>query len=568
MAKQNNFIFGTAIQPLAIAGTASGDLLVGTSGNDAINGLDGNDSLIGLDGNDTLDGGTGADFMIGGMGDDVYYMDNVGDLVWENPGEGQDSVKSSISYALPDNVENLELSGMAITATGNGLNNTLTGDAQDNFIIGGGGSDKMLGGVGSDTYIVDGNDAVTELSGQGTDTVITYSIYTLGDNIENLILAQGQTGTGNGLDNTLTGNYQDNNLDGKGGADSLYGGLGNDTYTVDDPHDVVVEKANEGYDIINAYTSYTLPNNVEALKLQGGNVNLNGTGNALDNSLTGNAGLNILAGGLGNDTYYLGDSSHKDVAKENPNEGIDTVVLATNVYGKAYVLPDNIENLVLSGTNPGIIGNTLNNQLIGNNSNNILDGGIGNDFMIGGAGNDTYIVDSPSDIVIEKVGGGGTDEIKTSASYSLVAAPNIEKITLTGSANINATGNDLANVIASNGGSNVLTGNGGNDNFLFNTALGNSDTIADFTGGADRLSLAKAVFTGLGTKAGQFTANDVRFYAAAGATAAHDADDRVIYDTNTGTLYYDADGNGGGTTVQVAVLTGQPALVATDIWVV
>jgi Ca2+-binding RTX toxin-like protein len=114
----------------------------------------GNDRLIGGAGNDLLDGGYGADTMIGGSGSDTYTVDNPGDVVTENAGQGTDTVKSSVSHTLGDNVEKLVLTGgTAINGTGNPLNNTLTGNGGANTLDGGAGNDILQGGKGNDTYL-------------------------------------------------------------------------------------------------------------------------------------------------------------------------------------------------------------------------------------------------------------------------------------------------------------------------------------------------------------------------------------------------------------------------------
>src|SRR5439155_27080577 len=112
-----------------INGTAGNDSLVGGTGNDAINGFGGNDTLIGLDGNDTLDGGAGADSMDGGPGDDVYFVDNTGDIVVEQQNGGIDEVRALISgYVLPAWVNNLWLLGNATVGTGNEIDNVIKGN--------------------------------------------------------------------------------------------------------------------------------------------------------------------------------------------------------------------------------------------------------------------------------------------------------------------------------------------------------------------------------------------------------------------------------------------------------
>ena len=233
-------------------GTSNADTLQGTAFMDTLNGLGGNDTLYGYAGNDTLDGGSGSDKLYGGSGNDTYVVNSSGDTVTEVTNEGTDTVNSSITYTLGNNVENLTLTGSnTINATGNSLdnvlignsaNNTLTGNAGNDWLDGGAGSDTMKGGTGNDTYVVStSGDVVTENSNEGTDTVRTSISYTLGNNVENLTLtgAGNASGTGNSLSNvilgnsasnTLTGNGGNDTLQGLGGNDTLKGGTGNDTY--------------------------------------------------------------------------------------------------------------------------------------------------------------------------------------------------------------------------------------------------------------------------------------------------------------------------------------------------
>jgi serralysin len=117
-----------------------------------LSGTSGGQTLYGGKGNDTLDGSLDADILIGGKGNDTYVVDNGGDVVIEAAGEGKDTVKSSISYALGDNVENLVLTGTdAVSGSGNALDNALTGNAANNILSGGAGRDTLDGGLGDDT---------------------------------------------------------------------------------------------------------------------------------------------------------------------------------------------------------------------------------------------------------------------------------------------------------------------------------------------------------------------------------------------------------------------------------
>ncbi|MCZ8226657.1 MAG: Ig-like domain-containing protein, partial [Microcystis sp. LE19-84.1B] len=169
-----------------------GILITGTSGNDNLVGGDGNDTLQGLAGNDTLNGGLGSDSLEGGNGNDVYYVDNSGDIVLETvtgSTGGTDLVYASVSYTLPNLVENLTLTGnSAINGTGNTLNNTIIGNNGNNYLLGDAGNDKLDGkagvdtldgGEGNDTYTIDNvNDVIIDSA--GTDTVIAPFSYTLG----------------------------------------------------------------------------------------------------------------------------------------------------------------------------------------------------------------------------------------------------------------------------------------------------------------------------------------------------------------------------------------------------
>src|SRR5262245_37027953 len=154
-----------------------------------------------------------------------------------------------------------------------------------------------------------------------------------------------------------------------------------------------------------------------------------------------------MFGGAGNDTYFVDNAG--DQAIEHADEGIDVVFSTVS-----YTLGANVEKLVLQGSgNLFGTGNGLDNKIFGNSGNNTLDGGAGADMLIGGTGNDTYVVDNTGDTVTENAG-EGTDLVQASVTYMLSA--NVENLTLTGSADINGTGNSLANIITGNSGNNTL----------------------------------------------------------------------------------------------------------------
>ena len=238
----------------SLLGGAGADTLLGGSDHDILKGDADNDRLDGGKGNDTLDGGTGSDTLIGGDGNDIYFVDNARDLITEATGSlsGKDTVKSSITYTLPVNVENLELTGLSsLNGTGSDLANTLQGNDGNNLLdgkngndtlnggdgddtlLGGGGVDVLTGGDGSDTYRVGSTeDRIVETARNGDDDVIESTVnYSLVPNVEVLALIgpAALSGNGNELGNVMEGSEADNTLNGDAGDDSILGHDGNDT---------------------------------------------------------------------------------------------------------------------------------------------------------------------------------------------------------------------------------------------------------------------------------------------------------------------------------------------------
>ena len=286
---------------------------------------------------------------------------------------------------------------------------------------------------------------------------------------------------------------------------------------------------------------------MENLTLRG-IANINGIGNTLANILLGNsgnnildgkAGVDILNGGAGADIYFVGLATDHPAAEfaDSGVTGIDEVRFASTISStltlyagdtgieKVFIGTGSAVTAVTTGTTAlnvnasavtnalWIIGNAGANLLTGTAYNDTLDGGTGNDTLTGGAGNDILI------------GGNGND---------------------------------------------TLMGGSGSDYFVFNTApnaSSNKDIVSDFVTGVDRLQFSKGVFAGLGGIVGSLSIG--QFCSSDSAVSAHDADDRIIYNTTTGALYYDADGIGGSVAVQVAIIgTTHPALAYTDISIV
>jgi Ca2+-binding RTX toxin-like protein len=244
--------------------------------------------------------------------------------VVEGASGGTDTVQSAQTYTLGAELENLTLTGTAaINGTGNALNNTINGNSGANLLDGGAGADAMAGGAGDDTYFVDNtSDTATEAAGAGLDTVRSSVTFTLGSDVETLILT-GSTAT------SATGNGSDNVLDGSqnSAANTLTGNGGNDTYIVGSG-DTVVEKANGGTDTVQSGLTYTLGSNVENLTLIGTSA-INGTGNTANNTLTGNSANNVLTGLGGNDTFLYNRGGGQDTVVDN--SGSDTMLFGATI---------------------------------------------------------------------------------------------------------------------------------------------------------------------------------------------------------------------------------------------
>lgn len=504
-------------------GTTGDDIFTGESIAETINGLAGNDTLNGGGGNDIVNGGAdddaitvgaGVDTLDGGLGTDTLFIDysalNIGRLTIDlRTAFATDGVGKITNAGLTGNITKFEVLGGLSGSAGSDV--VYLGDVATNFTINLNGGDDFFTGGSSDD-VVNG--------GTGNDSL-----------------------KGGGGADSLNGSDGADKLDGGVGGDELIGGKGNDTYFVDDAGDEVFETDNAaggGVDIINSSVDFILGDFQERLILTGTGA-IDGTGNALGNRIIGNSGANDLVGNGGNDL----------------------------LYGKGGA-----------------------DALLGGAGNDILDGGLGADSMAGGAGSDIYYVNDLLDTVSEANGlldAGGTDLVKSSVSFQL--GDYIEKLTLTGTAAIDGTGNARANAIVGNSAANVLAGEGGNDTivagggndqihggaganvlnggngndlFIFDVEEAGSlkDTIKDFSVANDAIGIDMSVFDSFGTDVEGF-ADASRFTT---GTAATTADQRLVYNTGTGMLYYDADGNGAGAQVAIAYLENKAALTADDIY--
>jgi Ca2+-binding RTX toxin-like protein len=396
--------------------------IIGTPDNDSLPGSDQDDVIVGLQGNDTLQGFAGNDLLMGNAGEDSLLGD-----------AGDDDLSS---------------------ASGNDI---LNGGADTDSLNGGADADNMQGGSGNDSYVVDnGGDVVNEGTNQDPgDTVYSYIDYQLPAAIENLTLlgSENLVGIGNAeTGNTIIGNSGNNVLQGRvpvdtqgensGDIDHFAGGQGSDLYNVDDSSDTIFESSNQGFDTVQSYVSYALPDNVENLVFAGvgpaPGTFIVGVGNELDNVFQGNLGDNLFLGESGNDVFfggsvfgenggddtYVGGTGNDQYVIYNPLQdhvveedasGVDLVWS----YATDYTLTSNVENLILASTDDlgraGIngTGNELGNFMQGNELNNTLTGLAGNDYLIGSQGDDALNGGTDNDTYLFNLGDGAdtvTDE--------------------------------------------------------------------------------------------------------------------------------------------------------------
>lgn len=365
--------------------------------------------------------------------------------------QGVDTILSSISLTLPENIEILRLTGSAdLSGIGNRANNTLVGNDGANLLDGGGGLDLLYGGAGDDTYVVrDAGTYIEEKAGEGIDSVLTFmTSHVLGTHFENVAYLGRAAfdGTGNasanrmeggsaadvlrglagddllfggagddvlvgglGSDhliggagsNLLAGDEGDDIIDGRGGNGTLQGGLGDDIFIVDQVGVSIVENLGEGVDEVRtSATTWFLGANLEVLTFIG-EAGFSGVGNALDNGITGGAAGDQLFGEAGDDRLAGLEGNDLLVGGAGSNlldggAGIDHAYYAGGsagvtvnlAIGEAVNASGGLDTLVGM---ENVTGTDHADVLTGDAQGNVLNGGAGDDLIIGGAGADALL---------------------------------------------------------------------------------------------------------------------------------------------------------------------------------
>ena len=606
--------------------------IVGTSGNDSLVGTPGADTIEGLAGNDTLDGNGGSDFLNGGTGNDLYRVDGgdtLADAGGIDTVESQVSwtlaagfenltLTGAAATSGSGNSQNNVITGNSAAnwLRGLGGNDTVSGGEGDdtiNMSIGPGasyGADVIDGGSGVDT--LDYGDAartavVVDLSagsarGGGTGGAGSATL----NGIENVNgSAFNDRITGNDDSNFLFGYLGNDTLDGGDGEDRLDGAGGNDTYIVT-AGDVIGDSG--GIDHVISATSWTLQEGLENLTIVTEEPFAEGEGNSLGNQLRGVGDDIRLYGREGDDRLQ----SQSRFSILEGNEGNDTIVGGRGGFDNMFggegndLLDDRLDDIPAAFSEGGanFAGGAGDDTVFGGAADDLiqLDGNYGRDSIDGGAGRDSVSFESAESAVVVNLaagtasggGPGGTGSATLIRIENAYGGVFDDRLTGNGGANVLSgaeffespfvpDGNDTLMGLAGHdtllggtgndwlqGGtwSDTLTGGAGADSFVYAEAGSNQvDQVTDFAAGIDELLFENAALTALGEE-GAWAPGDERFHSAPGATSGHDADDRLIYNTSTGSLYYDADGSGSGAAQIVAVFQGAPAITASDITVI
>ena len=614
-----------------INGTAGNDSLVGGPGNDTIDGLAGIDTLRGGDGDDTLingevvDGAAGFDteIMPGGI---------AGAGVERIILRGYEGFPPTDAHGNElDNIIIDEGPGVTFLY-GNGGNDTLIGGSGVNYFVFEGdpsgtfddyGQDSVDGGGGVDRLLFEQNEfAVTVDFRNGTVTggspvsasvTFTNIESAFGSQRDDLMFASDRGDDLSGYDgnDTVIGGAGDDNISGDSGFDHppvnpgndrLLGGGGNDGIGGEEGDDWIDGGAGNddlfGDNVVGggwvdrfAFTVAPGASNADTI---GDFVSAEDL-IVLDGTVHANSGASgrFAAGDArfaANSTGTAQDASDRVVYNTSSGElwydadgnGAGSRQLIATLAGAPTLSAVNIEMIngggggggggsVINGTsgNDALVGTAGNDTINGLGGNDTLAGSGGTDFYDGGAGTDSLDFRSAATGVTVSFSGGTLSGgfSGTFASMERVLGSNLDDSLIGGAWGQNLAGQGGVDTVWGASGVDTLWGGGGADAFVFREmGSANADRISDWASGSDEVHLDDSAFTSIGAL-GDFAASDARFNANSTGTAT-DTSDRVVYNTSTGQLYYDADGSGGGARELIATFTGNPTVAATDFSVI
>ncbi|WP_283207429.1 calcium-binding protein, partial [Methylorubrum suomiense] len=480
--------YGGATYNFTVFAEDGDDSVIGGIGNDVLDGGGGNDILIGEDTDfdfasvsgfyafalrDILIGGEGSDVMDGGIGFDFVSYRDAKTSISADLLSGQGGLAVIDGATVSGAESNGDLYVNVEGVIGSAFADVIRGDEGDNVIEGRDGDDRLVGCDGNDTIWgeADPNSKVPAGTGNLKPTadfnpnVCCDPSVPVGQSPEKSYDDRLEGGCGNDLlygqvgHDELFGEEDNDRLDGGDGQDCLVGGVGNDTLIGGRDTDVL--EGGDGNDHLDGGAGFDLI--------------FGGTGIDTVNFGASDAGVTVSLlhwwendGGDASADYiesFLGlmtkDGCSVDAVASSAFLGIVASLGADNTTTQAYTyrLPD----VILGVEN--VRGSAFSDVITGDAGNNVLDGAGGADQMIGGAGSDTYYVDSTGDKAVEANGAVGTDLVVASVSFSL-GGYELENLILTGNANINGTGNSIANTITGNSGANILNGLVGADTMI------------------------------------------------------------------------------------------------------
>ena len=473
---------GAALAGVEYLGTDAADTMTGTGESETLRGLGGDDVMAGGYGDDVLDGGAGNDILYGGFSGAYDWSGAGNDTYLFGRGYGQDVIYDyDTSAGNTDSVRlvGLKQSDVTIRRDNTNLYISVNGAADQLQVAGWGASAayRIERVEFADGSVLDGAAlaAAPFLGTAGADALTG----TTGDDVIR----------GLGGNDVLSGGAGNDLIDGGTGNDMLYGGAsgyqagagaGNDTY---------VFGRGYGQDVISDFDGTA--GNVDTLLLSGLNpadVTIRRDATSLYVSVNGTADvLRVADWGMGAayriERILFADGSVMDQAAltqvpylgTNGNDNITGT--ADNEVMRGFAGNDALgggdgDDLLDGGDgtdtlkgddgNDALIGGAGNDTLYGGDGNDLLDGGTGNDRLYGNGGDDVFWVDSSSGDKVYEYTNEGVDTVVSSVDYTLVDKPNVENVTLAGSA-ISATGNASSNVLRGNDAINVLSGGAGND---------------------------------------------------------------------------------------------------------